>query len=363
MEEFLTEKIVLLSGPRQVGKTYFSKRLESEIQYYNFDAIESRKDMLSKSWLRDGSLVVFDEIHKMRKWKQWLKGIYDLEKGKNKLLVTGSARLDAYKRVGDSLAGRHNAVRLLPFSLKEIKTPAPKESFYEMLELGSFPEPFLSGSQRKAALWRRSYLDIILRQDLLSQEAVKDVIAIETLVELLSHRVGQSISYKNLSDELSVSPQTIKRWLQLLESYFVLFVVHPYTKSIAEAIKKEPRIFFFDVGRVKSEIGFKIENLVALHLLKRNWFLEDTQGHKTRLCYIRDKKKREVDFAIECNGKLTHLIEVKKSDESFNSYLNYYSQKLKPQSAFHLVLDLKKERDFENYRLRDLAKFLNNLET
>lgn len=363
VSEFLDEKLVLLTGPRQVGKTYLSQHLQNSFQYFNFDELESRREMLEKVWLRNGKLIVFDEIHKMRRWKQWLKGVYDIEKGKNKILVTGSARMDTYKKVGDSLAGRHFSVRLLPFSLKELKTARPKETFHEMLRLGSFPEPFLSGSDRKAALWRRSHLDVILRQDLLTQEAVKDVASIETLVELLSQRVGQGISYRNLADEIGTSPQTIKRWIQLLENYFIVFTVSPYTKSVAEAVKKEPRVYFYDVGRVHSDEGFKIENLVALHLLKRNWFLEDTQGARTRLCYLKDKKKHDVDFAVECDGRLTHLLEVKKSDDSFNSSLNYFAPRLKPKHSLHLVLDLKKERDFEHYQLRDLCSFLYSLET
>lgn len=363
IREFINQKLILLTGPRQVGKTFLSQHLQKNFQYFNFDALESRLEMLEKTWLRNGSLLVFDEIHKMRKWKQWLKGIYDLEKGKNKILVTGSARMDTYKKAGDSLAGRHYAVRLLPFSLRELRTANPKETFNEMLRLGSFPEPFLSGSERKAALWRKSHLDIILRQDLVSQEAVRDIISIETLVELLSHRVGQGISYKKLADELSTSPQNVKRWIQLLENYFIIFTVLPYTKSVAEAVKKEPRVFFYDIGRVKADEGFKIENLVALHLLKRNWFLEDTQGAKTRLCYLRDKKKHDVDFAIECDGRLTHLIEVKKSDDGYNGNLNYFSQRLKPETSLHLVLNLKREKDFEFYQMRDLSQSLYSLET
>jgi predicted AAA+ superfamily ATPase len=363
VKEFLNEKLVLLTGPRQVGKTFLSQHLEKNFQYFNFDSLESRREMLEKRWVRNGNLIIFDEIHKMRRWKQWLKGLYDIEKGNNKVLVTGSARMDTYKKAGDSLAGRHYSLRLLPFSLKELKAPKPKETFKEMLRLGSFAEPFLSGSDRKAALWRRSHLDIILRQDLVTQESVKDIISIETLVELLSQRVGQGISYKNLADELSTSPQTVKNWIQLLENYFIIFTIHPYTKNVAEAVKKEPRVFFYDVGRVRADEGFKIENLVALHLLKRNWFLEDTQGAKTRLCYLRDKKKHDVDFAIECDGRLTHLLEIKKSDDAYNKSLNYFGPRLKPEKCLHLVLDLKKEKDFEHYQLRDLSEFLYSLET
>lgn len=363
INEYLQEKIVLLSGPRQVGKTYLSKNLSQAIQYFNFDSIESRREMMEKSWLRDGSLVVFDEVHKMRKWKQWLKGIYDTERQKNQILVTGSAMLETFKKAGDSLAGRHFSVRLMPFSLREIAPIKPKACIDQISKLGSFPEPFLGGNERKAALWRRSHLDVILRQDIVSQESFRDISSIETLVELLSHRVGQGISYQNLAAELSTSAQTVKRWIRLLESYYVIFSIHPYVKNVAEALKKEPRIFFYDVGRVRSDEGFKLENIVALHLLKRNFFLEDTQGVRARLCYLRDKKKREVDFAIEVNNQLTHLIEVKNSDDGFNPSLNYFSLRLKPKCAYQIVLNLKKEKEFENFKVVDLCDFLMNLET
>ncbi len=363
IDEFLPKKLILLSGPRQVGKTFLSKNLRKNYQYFNFDSRDQQKLIFEKSWLRDRSLVIFDEIHKLKKWKQWIKGIYDTEDHQNQFLLTGSSRMDTFKKTGDSLAGRHYSVRLHPFSLRELGLKDGHSTFNEMLKLGSFPEPFLSGSERKAALWRKSYLDLVIRQDLIQLESVRDLISIERLIEALRQRVGQQIVYKNLSDELSVSPHTVKKWIQLLEAFFVIFVVYPYTKKVLDAIKKEPKIYFYDTGSIESDEGFRIENLTALHLLKRNQFLEDTQGLRTRLCYIRDKRGREVDFAIEENGKLTHLIEVKKSDNDFNKNLNYFAEKLKPTEALHLVLDLQREKDYPGHKLRSLCKYLGSLET
>lgn len=363
IKEFLTDKIILLSGPRQVGKTSLSKNLANEFQYFNYDSSEQKILIHEKSWVRDKHLVIFDEIHKMKKWKQWIKGIYDTEKGENTYILTGSSRMDTFKKVGDSLAGRYISLRLNPFSVKELNTKDPTKAIRQMLTLGSFPEPFLSGSERKAALWRKSHLDIIVRHDLIQLENVRDLVSIELLIESLKQRVGQQIVYKNIADELSVSPHTVKKWIQVLESLFVIFVVYPYTKNVLDAVKKEPKIYFYDIGQVTADEGFKIENVVALHLLKRNQFLEDTEGKKIRLGYLRDKKKREIDFVIEENSKLTHLIEVKKSDDNFNPHLNYFSEKLKPKLAVQLVLELKREKDFENYKIRHMGDFLLSLET
>ncbi len=363
IKEYLDDKIVLLSGPRQVGKTFLSKTITKNFHYLNFDSTEDKKMILEKSWPRDGNLVIFDEIHKMKKWKQWIKGIYDTEKGQNKYLLTGSTKLDTFKKAGDSLAGRHISVRLNPLSLKEVDSANHLKTASEILKLGSFPEPFLSGSERKAAIWRRSHLDTIIRQDLQFVELVKDISSIEVLIHLLRHRVGQQIVYKNLADELQVSPITVKHWIQILESLFIIFIVYPYTKNISEAVKKEPKIYFYDIGQLQVDMGFKIENLVALHLLKRNQFLEDTEGLKLRLGYIRDKKKREIDFIITENEKLKFLIEVKKSDDHFNTNLNYFSLRLKPEKALQLVFELKREKDYKTHQIVQLTKFLSRLET
>ncbi len=363
IQEYLDQKIILVSGPRQVGKTFLAKRIENNYQYFNFDLHDHKKAILDQTWKKDGSLVIFDEIHKLKKWKSWIKGIYDVEQGKNRFLLTGSSRIDTFKKTGDSLAGRHISVRLNPLSLKEIGDSHHQKIAKEILQRGSFPEPFLSGSDRKSSIWRKSHLDLIIRQDLVLEETVRDLKSIELLVDLLRYRVGQQITYKNLADELQVSPLTIKKWLQILESFFVIFMVYPYTKNVAEAVKKEPKIYFYDLGQVIADEGFKIENLVALHLLKRNQFLEDTEGYRMRLCYIRDKKKREIDFVLTENNRLTHLIEVKKSDDNFNTHLNYFSVRLKPIHALQLVFDLKREKDFETHKIRGLTQYLFELET
>lgn len=366
IDEFINEKIILLSGPRQVGKTFLSKKISEKHQYFNYDLSEHRKIIQEKSWVRDGNLVIFDEIHKMKKWKQWIKGVYDTEDNRNKFILTGSARMDALKKVGDSLAGRNYSIRLNPFSIREVlgkNNSGAKGVAQTMLELGSFPEPFLGNSSRKAALWRKGHLDIIIRQDLVQTEQVRDILSIELLVDALRSRVGQQIVYKNLADELQVSSHTVKKWIDILESLFVVFRVFPFTKNVLDAVKKEPKIYFYDIGQVHSDLGFKIENLVALHLLKRNQFLDDTEGSSTRLCYIRDKKKREVDFAIASNSQLTHLIEVKASEDSFNPSLNYFANRLFPQKSYQLVFNLNREKDYESHKVRDLSKFLANLET
>ena len=195
IQEDLAKKIVLLTGPRQTGKTTLSKMLKSDYDYFNFDNLEDRLSLQKKSWDRSKDLVIFDELHKLKNWKSWLKGVYDTEGIPPSLLVTGSAKLDTYKKVGDSLAGRFFQFRMHPLDLKEIKTfvnPENLETELEkLLEIGGFPEPFLNGTNRFYNRWKKSHLDIILKQDLIDLENVQQIIQIETLIQLLKNRVGK----------------------------------------------------------------------------------------------------------------------------------------------------------------------------
>src|SRR3990167_2415061 len=316
----LTEKIVLLTGPRQSGKTTLAKQLYNNFDYFNYDAVEDRIALKEKSWDRQKPLVIFDELHKMKEWKRWLKGTYDKEGITPEILVTGSAKLDTYKKVGDSLAGRYFQYRLYPLTLKEAVqyhfANDAQDAFTRLWHCGGFPEPFLHGSETYYKRWRRSHLDIILRQDLIDLQTVRDIQSIETLVHLLKTRVGGGVSYSNLARDLERDVNTIKRWLQLLENLYIIFRVSPYHKNIARSLLKEPKYYFFDIGQVEGSEGAKLENLAALSLLKELHFIEDTTGESTQLHYVRTKDGKEIDFLICIDNMPTHLIEIKQADEN-----------------------------------------------
>ena len=361
----LNKKVVLLSGPRQVGKTFLSKELYSDsFEYLNFDYNNDRKIILGQSWSRNRELIIFDEVHKMKNWKRWIKGVYDVEGVPPRLLATGSARMDLFKKGSDSLAGRHHMHRLFPFSVAELKKEfSPHQALVQLLKLSGFPEPFLSQSEEHANRWRRSHLERILREDLLDLERVREIKQLEILVDLLSERVGSTISYASLAKDLEISPHTVKKWIQVLENLYVIFVVTPYSKNLARSILKEPKIYFFDTGRVVDQPGPRFENLVAISLLKRNCFLEDTKGESMALHYVRDKEKREVDFLTLQNKKPEYLIEVKVSDTSASPALQYFSDRINPKQAIQLVQEIRKEQRFGNLDILNAAPWLSGLET
>jgi uncharacterized protein len=311
----LDERIVLVTGPRQAGKTTLSRSLGFDYDYFNYDAPADRLRLAERSWDRSKPLVIFDELHKLRAWKAWLKGIYDTEGVRPRLLVTGSARLDAHRRVGDSLAGRYFRHRLHPFDIAEVRGQlSPEDALGRMLRLGGFPEPFLRGEERFYKRWRQTHTDIIIRHDLVELETVKDIRAIETLVELLRHRVGSPVSSASLGRDLERDAKTIKRWLTLLESLYIVFPLSPWHRNIARSLLKEPKYYFYDTGAVLSGDGARFENLVACALLKALHRIEDVDGDRTALHYLRTKDGLEIDFLATIEGGSPALIEVKWSD-------------------------------------------------
>ena len=231
----LKKKIVLLTGPRQSGKTTLSKMLSNNFDYLNFDNPEHRLGLIERSWDRSKDLIIFDELHKLKNWKSWLKGIYDTEGVQPRIIVTGSAKLDTYRKVGDSLAGRFFQFRLHPLDLKEINkinNPDNLQTVLEqLLDTGGFPEPYLEGNRRFYNRWKRSHLDIILKQDMIDLENIREITSVETLIQLLRKRVGSPVSYTSLAQDLQCSDKTVKRWLTILENMYIIFRIGPFHRN------------------------------------------------------------------------------------------------------------------------------------
>jgi predicted AAA+ superfamily ATPase len=281
------------------------------------------------------------------------------------LLVTGSARLDYYRRGGDSLAGRYFSYRLHPLSLNEVcrrGDTSAEPALDTLLHLGGFPEPFLRGSADFARRWRRTHTDVIIRQDLLDMERVRDIKSIEILLDLLKTRVASPVSYSSLAGDLQVSPHTVKHWLQILENLYVIFPVRPFHKNIARSLLKEPKYYFYDVGDVDAGLGARLENVVALALLKEIHFLEDNKGIRASLHYLRDKDKNEVDFLVTINGNPVLMVEVKESTDSFSKSLFHFHRFVPSTQAIQLVHKLKRRKSTREASMMPIHDFLAELD-
>lgn len=356
----LEKKMVFITGPRQVGKTSLALAIAKEYEravYLNYDNFSDREIIKQAAWLPDTQLLVLDELHKMAQWKNYLKGIYDTKPSGLHILVTGSARLETFRQSGDSLAGRFFRHRLNPLSVKEAP---PEKNLDRLMARGGFPEPYLTDDPVDAERWRMQYIDGLVRVDILDFEKVHDFRAIQLTLDLLRRRVGSPVSYTSLARDVQCAPNTIKRYIEVLEALFIIFRVTPFHKNIARSLLKEPKVYFYDSGMVKGDEGVCFENTVAVCLLKHLNAVEDYEGRVAVLKYLRTKEKKEVDFVMVTDGTPLTMIEVKLSETAISPALKYFHKKYE-FPAIQLVKNLRQERMVEKIELRRAYDFLKEL--
>lgn len=359
----LRKKMVFLSGPRQTGKSWLARRLVGEFTqslYLNWDSIPDRRLILDRGWRSDTDFLILDEIHKMEGWKSWLKGLYDTKNPSMALLVTGSARLETFRQSGDSLAGRYFSHRLLPVSPAEAAQAGLDLPLSRFMERGGFPEPLLAELAEDAGRWRRQYLDGLIREDILSFEKLRDLRAMSLLVELLRERVASPLSYQSLAEDLSLSPNTVRRYIEILEALYIVFRVYPHSDKVARSILQQPKLYFFDTGLVSGGEGKAFENLVALCLLKHLYGLEDVDGRRRTLAYLRTKDGREVDFVVCEERRPLYMVEAKFADRNFTASLAWFQERL-GIPGIQIVADLPLERDQGALSLRKAGPWLEAL--
>lgn len=354
----LKSKMVFLGGPRQVGKTTLSLNLFSEDSYLNWDSGEDREKILQRT-LPSESVWIFDEIHKYKKWRNYLKGLYDKNRNQ-KILVTGSARLDFYRYSGDSLQGRYHYLRLHPITLQELNSKSLSD-FDSLLHLGGFPEPFLKGNEVEALRWSREYRQRILRDDISSVEEINDLGSAELVLMRLPELVGSPLSINSICEDVQVSFKTVKRWIGVFERFYAIFRIAPFGSPRIKAVKKECKHYHFDWTLVK-EPSFRFENMIASHLLQRVHYLQDTQGREIDLVYFRDTEQREVDFVVTENKKPKLFIECKMTETSVSPHLRFLKKKFSEVPAYQLTHHSKKDfQTPEGIRVVDAHKILSEI--
>jgi predicted AAA+ superfamily ATPase len=340
----LERKMAFIGGPRQVGKTTLALSLlgpgvsERHPAYLNWDDPKIRPGLRRGELPAGEPIVILDEVHKYARWRGLVKGLYDTEKSFRSIAVTGSARLDHYRKGGDSLAGRYRYFRLHPFSLVELATAAggaDAEHLDALLRFGGFPEPLLGRSERALRVWQRERMTRVIRDDLRDLERVREISLIEQLADALPERVGSPLSVKSLREDLQVDHKTAERWLTILENLYVCFRIPPFGASRIRAVKKEQKLYLWDWSMVSTP-GARFENLVASQLLKYCHLQEDVEGHRMELRFLRDTDRREVDFVVIKNKKPLFAVECKTGDKSASPSARYFSERT-PIPVFYQV--------------------------
>lgn len=330
----LKRKMVFVAGPRQVGKTTLARSLPGAAAgYLSWDVPEDRERILRRE-LPPGKLWVLDEIHKYRAWRGLLKGLFDGRRAGQRILVTGSARLDLYRYGGDSLQGRYHLLRLHPLSAAELKLSRPEE-LQELFRLGGFPEPFFSGSETAARRWSREYRNLLVREEVTSLERISDLGTLELLVLRLPELVGSPLSVNALREDLQVAHKTVAGWLGVLERLYAVFRLAPFGAPRLRAVKKEQKHYHFDWSLVPAAPA-RFENLVAAHLLKWVHLEQDAKGRDLELRYFRDTDGREVDFVVVEGRAPILFVEGKWGDQDVDRGLRYLKARFPNAEAWQV---------------------------
>lgn len=377
--EDLAEKMVFIGGPRQVGKTTIARDLIAkqfnQSGYYNWDSKSDRRKIMQSNWPGNADLIIFDEIHKYKKWKSFVKGEYDTLKNKYHFLITGSARLDLYRKGGDSMLGRYHYYRLHPFSLAELigKVTIPevmkeipirlrreKETLKALDKFGGFPEPFLKQNTRVLRRWHNEKTERLFREDIRDVEQVRDIVSMQLLGDLLPEKTGSLLSINSLREDLEVSHRAVSSWLNILESFYYCFRIYPFVGKNFRSLKKEAKLYLWDWSEVENE-AVRFENCVASHLLKLIHFLRDYEGYKANLYFLRSVEKKEVDFFVTIAEKHWFAVEAKMNDTNVSPHLFYFKEKLNIPFCYQIVKKGDVDSFIKGVRIVSADRFLAGL--
>ncbi len=377
--EDLQEKMVFIGGPRQVGKTTLSQEIIATTfkhsAYYNWDNLQDRSVILNSEWPSDAELIILDEIHKSRQWKSRIKGEYDKHKHDYKFLITGSARLDLYRKGSDSLQGRYHYYRLHPFSIAELLhyknkfIPFSAFSFHQnnpidllapLIKFGGFPEPFLKQNDRHLRRWQQDRIDRLFREDIRDMEQIRELNHMQLLIEYLPKTIASPFSINTIREDLDVSHKTAGHWIDILESFYYHYRIYPFASKTFRSLKKMPKLYLWDWSQTETE-GARFENLIASHLLKFVHFLHDYEGFKAELWYLKDTEKREVDFLVTVDKKPWFACEVKLTDQNISPSTFYFKEKLNIPYVFQVIKTDQVDFTKNGVRVISASKFLGGL--
>jgi predicted AAA+ superfamily ATPase len=333
IDEAIDRRMIFIGGPRQVGKTtlslnYLSPPTPQNPQYLNWDRVSDKSAILKDQIPLRSKTLVLDEIHKYKKWRNLVKGLFDKYHNNHRFIVTGSARLDHLRRGGDSLVGRYRYYRLHPFSLNELNKNPTKSDLENLMKFGGFPEPLFLQSEKELRIWQKERMHRVVSEDLRDIENVKEVSLLLLLAEILPSKVGSPLSLKSLAEDLEVSQPTVDRWIQILSTLYYCFLIPPFGSPKIRAVKKLNKLYLWDWS-VIDESGYRFENLVSSHLLKYCHYIEDTQGHTMELRYLRDTDEREIDFVVLKNKKPLFAVECKSGEKCLSKHIHYFKERTK----------------------------------
>lgn len=324
--------VITITGPRQSGKTTLVKKLFPDKEYINLETPDQREFALRdpRAFLTQIEAgAILDEIQRAPAIISYLQEIVDSRQIKGHFILTGSNQFSLLNNITQSLAGRTVLLKLLPFSIQEIKSRVKKFDADDFLYYGFYPGIYKE--QLNPTIAYRSYYETYIERDLRQLIQIKDLDLFQKFVRLCAGRIGQLFNASHLSNEVGVSVPTIKSWLSILQASYVVINLQPFYENINKRLTKSSKLYFYDVGLATYLLGIEnpqqlyrdplrgalFENMVLMELVKArtNSALDHT------LYFYRDSHQNEVDILFK-SGSLLIPVEV-KSAQTFNpSFLN-----------------------------------------
>lgn len=321
--------VVGITGPRQSGKTTLAKMTFPDRKYVSFDdknlrtlAASNPKDFLEA--FPDG--VIIDEAQKVPEIFDAVKLFVDSKKYEpGKYILTGSSQFKLKENMTDSLAGRAAFLQLLPFSLSELKdSKLLMQNPYDVIFKGSYPPLYDSEKHFIPDDWFESYIDTYLDFDVKEHITATNISTFKKFIQICALYSGQLLSMESISKNIGVSAPTIKQWLSILESSFIIHFLEPDLNNLGRSIVKTPKLYFTDTGLLchllrinsKEELllspykGAVVETFAVAELLKSRYNI----GRKPELSFFRDSKGFEVDTIAD--WKHTYAIEIKSTSDT-----------------------------------------------
>jgi len=304
----LAEKypVVTITGPRQSGKTTLAREVFKNKTYINLEAMDSREFARSdpRGFLnRIPEGAILDEIQRVPELVSYIQEIVDEKKQNNMFILTGSQQFEFTNSINQSLAGRTALLKLLPFSITEIRDNYGFSNIEEILYKGFYPRIYDQKLDPTQALG--DYFETYVERDLRQLIQIKNLTVFQKFVKMCAGRVGQLLNLNSLGNDVGISQTTAREWLTILEASYIVFLLKPYHANIKKRLVKSPKLYFYDVGLASYLLGIENESHVFHHPLKGNLFenlvlteilkYRFNKGKRNNLNFYRDSAGNEID--------------------------------------------------------------------
>ena len=342
--------VIMITGPRQSGKTTISKTLFPDKKYVSLEALEVRErasadPMGFLARYPDGAIL--DEIQRAPQLTSYIQGIVDENDKTGMFILTGSQSFELMSSLSQSLAGRMAIVRLLPFTFAEAYGASGGQMLEEVLYTGFYPR--IHDKKLNPTEASSFYASTYIERDIRSIIKVQDLLRFETFLKLCAGHTGRILNLTSLGNDCGVSHNTVKSWITLLEASYIIALLPPYHANLKKRLVKSPKLYFLDTGLASYLLGINSPEQIVSHPLRGNLFEtyvftellkgRYNAGKTAGIYFFRDSNGNEVDFIVEEGDKL-RCYEAKSSTTFSNSLikgLNYLRKNSEKETELSLI--------------------------